>query len=105
MVLLDEEEDFDELKASVSDFTSKSFKKNKLKVTSALSTKETKMVLVADFKSSTLAMDYLNLYKASIDILGDFQNNKISIISQENLKKLIESDNFDGYKTFYDLNY
>jgi hypothetical protein len=105
MVLLDEEEDFDELKASVSDFTSKSFKKNKLKVTSALSTKETKMVLVADFKNSTMAMDYLNLYKASIDILGDFQNNKILIISQENLKKLIESDNFDGYKTFYDLNY
>jgi hypothetical protein len=50
-------------------------------------------------------MDYLNLYKASIDILGDFQNNKILIISQENLKKLIESDNFEGYKTFYDLNY
>ena len=63
------------------------------------------MVLVADFKSSVLAMDYLNLYKASIDILGDFQNNKILIISQENLKKLIESDNFEGYKTFYDLNY
>jgi hypothetical protein len=105
MVLLDEEEDFDELKASVSDFTSKSFKKNKLKVTSALSTKETKMVLVADFKSRMLAMEYLNLYKASIDILGDFQNNKILIISQENLKKLIESDNFEGYKTFYDLNY
>jgi hypothetical protein len=105
MVLLDEEEDFEELKASVSDFTAKSFKKNKLKVTSALSNKETKMVLVADFKSSALAMDYLNLYKASIDILGDFQNNKILIISQENLKKLIESDNFEGYKTFYDLNY
>ncbi len=105
MVLLDDEEDFDDLKATVSDFTSKSYKKNKLKVTSALSTKETKMVLVADFKSSALAMDYINLYKASIDVLGEFQNNKILIISQENLKKLIESDNFEGYKTFYDLNY
>jgi len=38
-------------------------------------------------------------------VLGEYQNNKISIITQENLKKLIESDNFEGYKTFYDLNY
>jgi len=45
------------------------------------------------------------LFKASTDVLGEFQNNKIVIITQENLKKLIESDNFDSYKAFYDLNY
>jgi hypothetical protein len=105
MVLLDAEEDFDELKSSVSDFSTKTFKKSKPKVTSAMTLKETNMVLVSDFKTIAAAMDFVNLYKASTDILGEYQNNKISIITQENLKKLIESDNFEGYKTFYDLNY
>jgi hypothetical protein len=105
MVLLDAEEDFDDLKSSVSDFSTKTFKKSKPKVTSAMTLKETNMVLVSDFKTIAAAMDFVNLYKASTDILGEYQNNKISIITQENLKKLIESDNFEGYKTFYDLNY
>jgi hypothetical protein len=105
MVLLDAEEDFDELKSSVSDFSTKTFKKSKPKVTSAMTLKETNMVLVSDFKTIAAAMDFVNLYKASTDVLGEYQNNKISIITQENLKKLIESDNFEGYKTFYDLNY
>jgi hypothetical protein len=105
MVLLDAEEDFDDLKSSVSDFSTKTFKKSKPKVTSAMTLKETNMVLVSDFKTIAAAMDFVNLYKASTDVLGEYQNNKISIITQENLKKLIESDNFEGYKTFYDLNY
>jgi hypothetical protein len=105
MVLLDAEEDFDELKSTVSDFSTKTFKKSKPKVTSAMTLKETNMVLVSDFKTIAAAMDFVNLYKASTDVLGEYQNNKISIITQENLKKLIESDNFEGYKTFYDLNY
>jgi len=76
-----------------------------VKITSSISSKETKMLLVSDFKSVLLAMEFINQYKASSDVLGDYQNNKIVIITQENLKKLIESDNFEGYKTFYDLNY
>ena len=32
-------------------------------------------------------------------------NNKIYIISNENLKKLIETSKFDEYKLFYDDNY
>jgi len=96
MVLLDAEEDFDDLKSSVSDFSTKTFKKSKPKVTSAMTLKETNMVLVSDFKTVAAAMDFVNLYKASTDVLGEYQNNKISIITQENLKKLIESDNFEG---------
>lgn len=104
-ILLDEEEDLDDLKSTVANFTTKEYKKSKLKITSALTLKETNMAVVSDFKTTTGAQEFINLYKASIDILGDFQNNKIAIITQENLKKLIESDNFEGYKEFYDLNY
>jgi hypothetical protein len=102
---LDQEEDFDDLKSSVSDFTTKVFKKTKLKITSALTLKGANLLLVADFKTLSLARDYINTYKASATELGEFQNNKCLIITQENLKKLIESDNFEGYKMFHDLNY
>ena len=102
---LDAEEDFDDLKSTVSDFTTKTFKKTKLKITSALTLKGASLLLVADFKTLSLAREYVNTYKSSIEELGDYQNNKCLIITQENLKKLIESDNFEGYKTFHDLNY
>lgn len=102
---LDQEEDFDDLKSSVSDFTTKVFKKTKLKITSALTLKGANLLLVADFKTLSLAREYINTYKASATELGEFQNNKCLIITQENLKKLIESDNFEGYKMFHDLNY
>lgn len=107
LILLDEkdEEDFDDLKATVSDFTSQNFKQVSLKLTTAMTKKEHNLLLVSDFKTVSKAKEYINTYKASVDDLGDYQNNTIVIITQENLKKLIESDNFDEYKTFYDLNY
>lgn len=107
LILLDEkeEEDFDDLKATVSDFTSQNFKQVSLKLTTAMTKKEHNLLLVSDFKTISKAKEYINTYKASVDDLGDYQNNTIVIITQENLKKLIESDNFDEYKTFYDLNY
>jgi tetratricopeptide (TPR) repeat protein len=102
---MDAEEDFDDLKSTVSDFTTKNFKKSKLKITSALTLKGASLLLVADFKTLTLAREYVNTYKSSIDELENYQNNKCLIITQENLKKLIESDNFEEYITFHDLNY
>ncbi|NDB34428.1 MAG: hypothetical protein EB023_03590 [Flavobacteriia bacterium] len=62
------------------------------------------LTLIA-FASVLSANEYLNAFKAGIEELGDYQNNKCLIITQENLKKLIESDNFEAYKTFHDLNY
>jgi hypothetical protein len=107
LILLDvkDEEDFDDLKATVSDFTSQNFKQESLKLTTAMTKKERNLLVVADFKTISKAKEYINTYKASADDLGDYQNNSILIITQENLKKLIESDNFEDYKTFYDLNY
>ncbi|MEY3075735.1 MAG: hypothetical protein RJB25_1379, partial [Bacteroidota bacterium] len=42
---------------------------------------------------------------AGATYLDDYQNNKIYIINQENLKKLIETSKFDDYKGFFIDNY
>lgn len=102
---LEVEDDFDNLKIAVSDFTTKLFKKSKFKITAALTLKGASLLLVADFKSVKLARDFVNTYKASGEDLGEYQKNTCLIITQENLKKLIESDNFEEYSTFHDLNY
>ena len=47
----------------------------------------------------------MSYYKGGSDILDGLQTKKIFIITQENLKKLIETAKFDEYKLFYDDNY
>jgi hypothetical protein len=104
IVTLDMDDDTDEAKNIISDF-SKSFKKVKVKVSSKMTTTEQNFILVQEFPTIKIATDYINAYKAATDILDDLQDNKILIITQENLKKLIETSKFDEYKLFYDDNY
>ena len=105
IVLLDEDEDIEEARNTISDFSSKGFKLAKVKVSQKMTVTEKEFVLVQEFPSAKIAGEYINAYKAGFEYLDDFQNNKIFIINQENLKKLIETSKFDEYKVFYNDNY
>lgn len=105
IVLLDEEDDSDDAKKLISDFSNKKFKTNRVKVSMKTSMSEKNFILVQDFPNIKVAQDYIDAYKAGFEILDDLQDNKIYIISIENLKKLIETSKFDEYKLFYDDNY
>jgi hypothetical protein len=105
IVLLDEDEDIEDARNAISDFSSKAFKLAKVKVTQKMTLAEKEFVLVQEFQSAKIAGEYINAYKAGFEYLDDFQNNKIYIINQENLKKLIETSKFEDYKTFYFDNY
>jgi hypothetical protein len=105
IVLLDEEEDIEDARNAISDFSNKGFKLAKVKVSQKMTTTEKEFILVQEFQTAKIASEYLNAYKAGFEYLDDFQNNKIFIINQENLKKLIETSKFDEYKVFYDDNY
>ena len=103
-IILDKEEDSEEAKNTISDF-SKSFKKSKVKVSSKMTMTEQNFILIQEFPTIAIASDYISAYKAGTDVLDNLQDNKIFIITQENLKKLIETAKFDEYKLFYDDNY
>jgi hypothetical protein len=105
IVLLDEDEDIEDARNAISDFSSKGFKLAKVKVSQKMTVTEKEFVLVQEFQTAKIAGEYINAYKAGFEYLDDFQNNKIFIINQENLKKLIETSKFDEYKVFYDDNY
>ena len=100
-----EDEDIEEARNAISDFSSKAFKLAKVKVTQKMTLSEKEFVLVQEFQTAKIAGEYINAYKAGFEYLDDFQNNKIYIINQENLKKLIETSKFEDYKTFYFDNY
>jgi hypothetical protein len=105
IVLLDEEDDTDFSKGAISDFAVKKFKSSKLRVSSKITLSEKSFILVQEFASITLANKFIDAYKAGFEFIDDLQDNKIYIITQENLKKLIETAKFEEYKLFYLDNY
>jgi hypothetical protein len=104
IVELDKEDETEEAKNVISDF-SKGFKKSKVKVSAKMTTTEQNFILVQEFPSIAIANEYVSAYKYGEDDLGELFDNKIFIITQENLKKLIETSKFDEYKLFYEDNY
>ena len=105
IVLLDDDEEADDLRTVVANFSTKAFKTAKVKVSVKTTLDEKNFILISEFPTSKIAWDYLNAYKAGAEYLDDYQNNKIFIINQENLKKLIETSKFDEYKGFFIDNY
>jgi len=74
-------------------------------VSSKITLSEKSFILVQEFSSITIANNFINSYKAGFEYLDELQDNKIYIITQENLKKLIETAKFDEYISFYNDNY
>ena len=105
IILLDNEDDIEDSKGTISDFTTKKFKSSKLRVSSKITLSEKSFILIQEFASISLADKFIDTYKASFEFLDDLQDNIICIITQENLKKLIETAKFEEYKLFYNDNY
>ena len=76
-----------------------------MRVSSKITLTEKSFILVQEFASITLANKFIDSYKAGFEFIDDLQDNKIYIITQENLKKLIETAKFEEYKLFYLDNY
>jgi hypothetical protein len=104
-IQLDDEDDADDARNLITDFSNKKFKTNRVKVTMKTTVSEKNFMLVQEFPNVKVAQEYINAYKAGFEILDDLQDNKIYIVTPENLKKLIETAKFDEYKLFYDDNY
>lgn len=105
IVIPDEDEDTEDMRTTIANFSNRAFKLSKVKVSVKTTLLEKNFILISDFPTGKIAWDYLNTYKAGAEFLDDYQNNKIFIINQENLKKLIETSKFEEYKGFFIDNY
>ncbi len=104
IVELDKDDETEDATNIISDF-SKSFKKTRVKVSAKMTTSEQNFILIQEFPTISIANEYVSAYKYGEDYLDGLFDNKIYIITQENLKKLIETAKFDEYKLFYEDNY
>ena len=101
IILLDEDDEDEDVKYGVTAFNNKKHKSKKLKASSNLTINKTPFILVKEFKNIRAAQEYINSYKAGYEVLDEYQDNKIYSIGRNNLKILIETSNFEEYKSFF----
>ena len=101
IVLLDEDDEEEDLKYGVSGFNKKKHKSKTSKTSSNLTMNKTPVLVKELSENIRLAQEYINSYKAGYEILDEYQDNKIYSIGKNNLKILIESSNFEEYKSFF----
>ena len=89
-------------KTKITDFHREYFSRDKLKVTSKVYTEKQSIVLVDDFIDDVAASNYIRIYKRTRKYLLDLQHAEIFMISNENLKILMQKHNLSEYQEFYD---
>jgi tetratricopeptide (TPR) repeat protein len=104
MIFLDEKVNNSVAKSRVVDFNKEFFGKSKLNTSSKMFG-DLNVIVVKDFTSEFEAADYLRTYKKTKKHLLDMQKFKVLYISQENMKRLFESQKLAEYELFFDENY
>ncbi len=92
-------------KSRIIDFHREYFSRSKLKVSSKIYGKDQSVVIVSDFEKESDASDYIRVYKKTRKYLLNLQNNKIFMISKDNLKILFQKQNRILYEEYYDEYY
>lgn len=105
IIFLDEKVNVGVAKTRVVDFNKEFFGRERLQTSSKIFGEKTNIVLVKEFPSENEAASYLSTYKRTKKHLMDMQKMKIMYISQDNLKKLFETQKLADYELFFDENY
>lgn len=105
IVFLEPKENSNSAKVKVVDFHREFFSRDNLKVSSRIYGKETSFILIEDFETEMKASQYISVYKKTRKHLMDLQNAKILMISNENMKVLLQSQNLEEYEKFYEKYY
>jgi len=92
-------------KSRIIDFHREYFSRSKLQVSSKIYGKDQSVILVKEFDKESDAADYIRVYKKTRKYLLDLQNNKIFMISKDNLKILFQKQNLNLYEEYYEEYY
>ena len=102
IVFLDGEVSSSIAKTKIADFHREYFSRDKLKVSSKVYTANQSVILIDDFKDEASASNYIRICKRTRKYLLDLQHADIYMISNENLKVLMQKHNLSEYQEFYD---
>lgn len=104
IIFVDSNETSSTAKNKVSDFNREFYSREKLEVSSKLYGEES-IVVVQAFENDIKAKEYVRFFKSTKKHLGNINKSKVMIITQENMKKLYETQKLKEYEDFYNEYY
>lgn len=96
-----------ELKETIADFNSQSFRNDNLRITNSFIDRENQIVIVRSFPDKTAALNYYNTFVVNTDVLSEINEKGYQsfVITTKNFTTLFRNKNADVYKAFFDANY
>jgi len=101
IVMLEKTDNTNLAKTNVSNFSREFFSSDKLKVQVSQFSDEKQFLMIREFPSESKAKKYMSSFLKTKKHIGDLQNRKVFIITNENFVKLIGNKNLEGYMKFY----
>lgn len=105
IVMLDKETNSNSAKVKIVDFNREFFSRKRINVASSAYSSDQSMVILSDFENESDAADYIRVYRQTRKHLMDLQNAQIMMITDENLKVVIQQQKLKEYETFYEEYY
>ena len=96
-----------EIKESIADFNTNSFRNEKLRITNSFIDRDHQIVIVRSFADKAAAMNYYNTFvvnKTDLETINQ-QNYQTFVITTKNFTTLFRNKNADVYQVFFEENY
>ena len=101
IVMLEKTDNTNTVKTNVSNFSREFFSADKLKVQLSQFNEEQQFLMIREFPTEAKAKKYMSSFLKTKKYIGELQNRKVFIITNENFVKLIGNKNLEGYLKFY----
>jgi tetratricopeptide (TPR) repeat protein len=105
IVMLDKETNSNSAKVRIVDFNREFFSRKRINVASSAYSSDQSMVILSDFENESAASEYIRVYKQTRKHLLNLQNATIMMVTDENLKVVIQQQKLKEYETFYEEYY
>ena len=92
-------------KIKISYFNSKKFKSLRLKITPLVLSEKEDLLLLKEFKTLKKGNEYISTFKKSKRELQKYIDASVYLISNNNLKILLEKKDIEEYESFHEENY
>lgn len=96
-----------DLKETIADFNSQSFRNDNLRITNSFIDREHQIIIVRSFSDKSKAMDYYNTFAANQSTLKEINQKDYQtfVITTKNFTTLFRNKNADVYMAFFQANY
>lgn len=105
IVIIEGQETSNSAKIKIVDFNREFFSRERINVNSSAYNNSQSIIILSDFETESDASEYIRVYRRTRKHLMDLQNAKIMMITDANLKVVIQKQKLTDYEKFYEEYY